>query len=292
MRASAHGGVRPWCEQGSSVTHAVAPARSCPPAAPMAAASACGPPTGCVAPSNRVPSAASITQPTQGFGGVDARTDAASSRARAMGCVSAAVVMSSPGPAGPRAGTTTRSTRIDHVPSSLPSGLSPSAPGSHRIGRPTGREEVRGLHRRSGLPPNPARVLLSCAVSVQLERVLVPVTFVLVGALSGQQLEGVGDHVEHRVEGLDAPLGRSGRVQDQALPRACPPAARLSRPSGLTRRMASAMPGAWRSRTASVPSGVRSRGPNPVPPVVTTSPANPSQAARQGLRDRIGAIRP
>ena len=57
-------------------------------------------------------------------------------------------------------------------------------------------------------------------------------------------------------------------------------------------------PGAWprpgpapgARATASVPSGVRSRGPNPVPPVVTTSPANPSQAARRVVRDGVGAV--
>ena len=38
--------------------------------------------------------------------------------------------------------------------------------------------------------------------------------------------------------------------------------------------MASAMPGASRSMTDRVASGVRSFGENPVPPVVTTSPAN------------------
>ena len=37
-------------------------------------------------------------------------------------------------------------------------------------------------------------------------------------------------------------------------------------------RISSANPGASRSTTAFVASGVTSRGPNPVPPVVTTSP--------------------
>ena len=159
--ASAQGGVRPWWEQGSRVTQAVAPAVSTPDsaAAASATASACNPPAGWVAPSNSDPSAVWSTQPTHGLGGVSARTDAPSCRARVMRSRSVAVVMSSPGPAGPRAGTTmATSTRLACRASSLPSGLSPSAPGSHRIGRPTGCEEVRGLHRRSGLPPNPARV--------------------------------------------------------------------------------------------------------------------------------------
>ena len=51
-----------------------------------------------------------------------------------------------------------------------------------------------------------------------------------------------------------------------------PATPRESRPSGLTSRIASARPGASRSSTARVPSGVRSLGPNPVPPVVTTRP--------------------
>ena len=45
--------------------------------------------------------------------------------------------------------------------------------------------------------------------------------------------------------------------------------------------MASARPGASRSSTAAVPSGVRSRGPKPVPPVVTTRPAKPSVRRRR-----------
>ncbi len=43
--------------------------------------------------------------------------------------------------------------------------------------------------------------------------------------------------------------------------------------------MASASPGASRSTTAFVPSGVRSRGVKPVPPVDTMTPANPSASS-------------
>ena len=43
ISASAHGGVRPWCEQGSSVTYTVAP-RAASPAAFSAWTSACGVP--------------------------------------------------------------------------------------------------------------------------------------------------------------------------------------------------------------------------------------------------------
>ena len=44
------------------------------------------------------------------------------------------------------------------------------------------------------------------------------------------------------------------------------------RPSGLINLIASAIPGASRSRTSFVPSGVKSLGPKPVPPVVTINP--------------------
>ena len=75
-----------------------------------------------------------------------------------------------------------------------------------------------------------------------------------------------------------APAGEPGVFRMSARPRV-PATARDSRPSGDTRRMASASPGAWRSSTTSVPSGVRSRGPKPVPPVVTISPAKPSASS-------------
>ncbi len=48
-----------------------------------------------------------------------------------------------------------------------------------------------------------------------------------------------------------------------------------SRPSGLTSRIASARPGASLSSTIRVPSGVSSRGPKPVPPVVAIKPQKP-----------------
>ena len=51
-----------------------------------------------------------------------------------------------------------------------------------------------------------------------------------------------------------------------------PAVARESLPSGLARRIASASPGAGRSITRTVASGVVSLGENPVPPVVTISP--------------------
>ena len=66
--ASTHGGVRPWCAQGSMVTKSVAP-RARSPAASRATISACRPPAGSVTPSpTTVPSAATTTAPTVGFG--------------------------------------------------------------------------------------------------------------------------------------------------------------------------------------------------------------------------------
>ena len=65
-----------------------------------------------------------------------------------------------------------------------------------------------------------------------------------------------------------------------------PASPRERRPSGLTERMASASPGASRSTTARVASGVTSVGENPVPPVVTTSPGEPGRQLNESGRDR------
>ena len=112
----------------------------------------------------------------------------------------------------------------------------------------------------------------------------------LVRPLPRQEVEGVGDDVEHRIEASRrSPSVEPGVLRTSAAP-TVPATARDSRPRGLTRRMASARPGASRSSAASVPSGVRSRGPNPVPPVVTTRPANPAQAATTARRHRLHAV--
>jgi hypothetical protein len=71
MSASQHGGVRPWCAQGSSETHAVPPASDAPDAcaARSAITSACASPARCVAPSPTArPCASASTQPTRGLG--------------------------------------------------------------------------------------------------------------------------------------------------------------------------------------------------------------------------------
>ena len=82
-------------------------------------------------------------------------------------------------------------------------------------------------------------------------------------------------HVDDGVDLLDRALRAARRVADDRLPR-MPATPRESRPCGLTSRIASASPGASRSITARVPSGVWSRGAKPVPPVVTINPAKPS----------------
>ena len=69
-----------------------------------------------------------------------------------------------------------------------------------------------------------------------------------------------------------APLVEPGVLRIKVVPQV-PATPRESRPSGLTKRIASLSPGACRSSTASVPSGVKSRGVKPVPPVVTIRPA-------------------
>src|SRR5438477_1855518 len=75
------------------------------------------------------------------------------------------------------------------------------------------------------------------------------------------------------------PLGEPGVLSTSA--RSIVPAMpRDNRPRGFTNRIASARPGASRSITVRVPSGVRSRGPKPVPPVVTMTPANPADIDR------------
>ncbi len=88
MIASVHGGVRPWCEHGSSVQTSVAP-RAASPAASSATISAWRPPGGSVAPvAIRAPSGDNSTAPTHGFGEVRARTAAAASIAALIAVVS------------------------------------------------------------------------------------------------------------------------------------------------------------------------------------------------------------
>ena len=57
----------------------------------------------------------------------------------------------------------------------------------------------------------------------------------------------------------------------------------------LCARMCSAIPGAMRSQAASVASGVTSRGPNPVPPVVSTTSAWATSVSSTMAAVRAGA---
>src|SRR5437868_12047338 len=130
--ASAQGGVRPWWAQGSRVTYMVAP-RALEPAASRATASAWGPPGGWVAPPICSPPHSRMA-PTQGLGEVEVRTAAASSMARRIPASSDTLA---PLPL-------TRARDSKAAAPSLPSGLSPSAPGFHRVG-PRPEPGVRGL---------------------------------------------------------------------------------------------------------------------------------------------------
>ena len=84
----------------------------------------------------------------------------------------------------------------------------------------------------------------------------------------------------------------TSRAGCRSTPRpACPATARDSipkprPPASLARRIASTSPGASRSMTARVPSGVRSRGPKPVPPVVTHEAGEAVGEIAQRLRRR------
>ena len=79
---STHGGVRPWCAHGSSVTKSVPP-RVRSPASSSATISAWRPPTGSVTPSpTSSPSAETTTAPTVGLGYAPPAAASARSRAR------------------------------------------------------------------------------------------------------------------------------------------------------------------------------------------------------------------
>ena len=75
-----------------------------------------------------------------------------------------------------------------------------------------------------------------------------------------EQAQGVGQDVEHGAELLDAALRRARRVADDRPRRRTPAMPRDRRPSGLIEPHRLGQPGASRSITARVPSGVWSRG--------------------------------
>ena len=86
-----------------------------------------------------------------------------------------------------------------------------------------------------------------------------------------------------------------GRLHDQRRAPACRrPHATACRSRGRRGSLALAdrlgEPGRLALDPARVPSGVRSRGPKPVPPVVMISPAKPSVSSRSASRDRLDAV--
>ena len=86
IKASAQGGVRPWCEQGSSVTTAVLPLMDAPRACASrrAMTSACGPPACCVKRfADHLTVAVSKQQPTRGLGSLRPMARSASASAGA-----------------------------------------------------------------------------------------------------------------------------------------------------------------------------------------------------------------
>ena len=184
----------------------------------------------------------------------------------------------------------------------LPSGLSPSAQDSHLVGArlaavgsraPAGRAHAACGHRRSGLAPNPE----GCSVF----------GFYLTNGSTVTSSESVTRSISVSQWGRPPAAGRGRAARRRGRPRGTRPRRPTTRggcrrapaptaphtprdsmpnarpPRSLARRIASARPGASRSTTACVPSGVRSRGPKPVPPVVTTRPAKP-RSGRGGRR--------
>src|SRR3977135_2447256 len=122
------------------------------------------------------------------------------------------------------------------------------------------------------------------------------------GMPTRQQLEGVRERGEDGLEALDGSARRPGEIADERLPhraahapgkhpeRAVASVADAPHRLGQAGRLAldhdarplgrapppapPPGPAPRRSTTVRAPWGVRSRGPKPVPPVVTTSPAN------------------
>ena len=105
-------------------------------------------------------------------------------------------------------------------------------------------------------------------------------------AIAGGELEAVPERGPQHREPVAAAAGEPGRLTTSVAPRR-PATPRESSAWGVrvsaSERIASAMPGASRSITVEVASGVTSRGAKPVPPVVNTSNASLGQ-----LLDRAG----
>ncbi len=101
---------------------------------------------------------------------------------------------------------------------------------------------------------------------------------IFVLSLAGEKIDSVCEHGFDNGEAFAHGFRRTGQIDDQC------PAANAATPReiiaiGVTfndsARIASAIPGASRSITFDVASGVLSRGPSPVPPVVTIKFTSP-----------------
>ena len=147
--------------------------------------------------------------------------------------------------------------------------------------RPTGWATVR--HR-------------GCAVAALASGPAASELVVAIGAISGagRRRGGRGRGARRRARRRGTPARRStspGRLSDEAL------ADRAGHAGGRGGRAgwpgASPRPGPGASpldARRAVPSGVRSRGPKPVPPVVTTRPAKPSVSSRERGGDAVDPV--
>ena len=112
--------------------------------------------------------------------------------------------------------------------------------------------------------------------------------------VAGGQLEPVGEGGLQDREAVAAPSRRARQVDDERRAREARRgrgrAARAASSSRASARIASAIPGASRSSTGRVASGVTSRGVNPVPPVVSTSELRAGQVDDR-VRDLVGLVR-
>ena len=316
ISASAHGGVRPWWAHGSSVTYAVAP-RARSPASRSAATSACAPAgrlgralADDLAVADEHAADPRVRRGAAAGGGAGEPAPAPSPRRRAR-----SLTRVRPAGRGDDDAARPRTPRERARPPRTASTPSPIrtltvGPGISPGRRPAGCRGVRGLTAGRDLHPDPEGVTAgrdlhptpragSCSLRTghyrgrKLQRVLLIPARRCIGSSVG--VSGGGRRRGGRGRGRrsggrtsrpsTAPLDEPGRLQISACAHGCPQTPRDSipkprPPASLARRIASASPGASRSITARVPSGVRSRGPKPVPPVVTTSPAKPSVSSR------------
>ena len=118
-----------------------------------------------------------------------------------------------------------------------------------------------------------AMLAKGCRTMGRRARDVIASSILSVGGAPGQQVEGVLEEGGKGLEAIRDPFRAAGQVDDEARPPRAhdPPGERGQR--GLLQalaRISSARPGASRSSTSRVASGVTSRGPRPVPPVVTT----------------------